>query len=194
MCRTRCALQPGGRVGGLPLPHAVSRRLQGRRCFKDTCPRPLTWRGLNRMPTVFGSHPSQLYTCLVLCSSHFTSYTCLWCTMAPVFRSCVSCAIYHMFITGIGSMVRLDICFALCVPPSANRRKSYITLQRLAIEVLPRQGLIRAYNGLQLIVRYQCSENGRLIYSGIMHYNPQLMNPTVIIGYRIFHDLRMSPT
>ena len=41
----------------------------------------------------------------------------------------------------------------------------------LVIEVFSRQGLITDYNGLQLVVRYRCSENGRPTYSGISRYN-----------------------
>ena len=49
--------------------------------------------------------------------------------------------------------------------------KSWKTMKRFAIKTLPRQGVITDYNGLQLVVRYQHSENGRPIYSGTTHYN-----------------------
>ena len=75
---------------------------------------------------------------------------------------------------------------------SASRGKSDTTLQRFAIETLPRQGLTTDYNGLQLVVRRQHSENGRLIYSGTMRYNTLLRNHEVIIGCRTFHDLLMD--
>ena len=78
-------------------------------------------------------------------------------------------------------------------PPSASRGKSDTTLQRFAIETLPRQGLITDYNGSQLVVRRQHSENRRPIHSGTMRYNPLLRNRKVIIGCRTFHDLLMSP-
>ena len=54
---------------------------------------------------------------------------------------------------------------------SASRGKSDITLQRLVIEALPRRGLITGYNGLQLVVCYRNSKNGRLICFGTTRYN-----------------------
>ena len=52
-----------------------------------------------------------------------------------------------------------------------RRGKSDITLQRLVVDALPRQGLITGYNGLQLVICYQNSKNGRLIYFSIMRYD-----------------------
>ena len=77
-------------------------------------------------------------------------------------------------------------------PSSASRGKSDTTLQRFAIEKLPRHGPIMDYNELQLVVRCQHSENGRPAHPGTTRSNPLLRNHRVIIGCRTFHDFLME--
>ena len=56
-------------------------------------------------------------------------------------------------------------------------------VRHLVIEALPR----RDYNGLSLVVRYQCFGNDVPVYPGTMGYSLQLRNCVVIICCLTFH-------